>query len=192
MLTTNLDVTMSMVGITLLATILAISVALMLVKPLARLTHISGPLLIPFLLLLLSIGAFTENNSWTDVLFMLGFVAIGIACIQSTKVGGTYPLVGWAIVVACAGAAIVFVRRALARSVQARVDSTGVYSRRLGPDAVPWADISGFHVLAAGIQRIARFERRDGRTFGINTTFYDRGIAELAEAVRQARPDLGA
>lgn len=82
MLTTNLDVTMSMVWITLLATVLAIGVALLLVKPLARLTHISGPLLIPFLLLLLSIGAFTENSAWTDVLFMLGFVAIGIACIR--------------------------------------------------------------------------------------------------------------
>jgi putative tricarboxylic transport membrane protein len=82
MLTTNLDVTMSMVWITLLATILAIGVALLLVKPLSRLTYISGPLLIPFLLLLLSIGAFAENSAWTDVLFMLGFVAIGVACIR--------------------------------------------------------------------------------------------------------------
>jgi TctA family transporter len=82
MLTTELDVTMSMIWITLLATVLAIGVALALVRPLAKLTHISGPLLIPFLLMLLSIGAFTENSSWTDILFMLGFVVIGVACIR--------------------------------------------------------------------------------------------------------------
>ena len=82
MLTTELDVTMSMIWITLLSTVLAIGAALALVRPLARLTHISGPLLIPFLLMLLSIGAFTENSSWTDIVFMLGFVAIGVACIR--------------------------------------------------------------------------------------------------------------
>ena len=125
------------------------------------------------------------------LLSVLGFVAIGIIPTESTRVGGTYPLVGWAIVLACLVAAIVFVRRALDRNVQARVDANGVYSRRLGPDAVPWEDIVSFHVLAAGIQRIARFERRDGRKFGINTTFYDRGIGELSAAVRAERPDLG-
>ena len=82
MLTTELDVTMSMVWITLFATIIAIGAALALVRPLAKLTHISGPLLIPFLLLLLSVGAFTENASWTDVLLMLGFVVIGVGCIR--------------------------------------------------------------------------------------------------------------
>ncbi|MEU4482631.1 tripartite tricarboxylate transporter permease [Micromonospora sp. NPDC023966] len=82
MLTTELDVTMSMVWIALLATVIAIGVALALVRPLAKLSYVSGPLLIPFLLLLLSIGAFTENNSWTDVLVMLAFVVVGVACIR--------------------------------------------------------------------------------------------------------------
>jgi hypothetical protein len=126
------------------------------------------------------------------MLSSLGFIAIGIIPTASTRVGGTYPAAGWGIVAVCLAAAAVFVRRAMDRSVQARVDARGVYSRRLGPDAVPWADISGFHVLIAGIQRIARFELRDGRKFGINTTFYDRGIAELCTAVREARPDLAA
>jgi TctA family transporter len=82
MLTTKLDVTMSMVWVTVLSTIVAIGAALLLVRPLAKLTYISGPLLIPFLLLLLSIGAYSENNSWTDVVLMLVFVAVGVACIR--------------------------------------------------------------------------------------------------------------
>jgi hypothetical protein len=125
------------------------------------------------------------------LLSLLGFVANGIIPTESTRTGGTYPAVGWAIVLACLVAAAIFVRRALSGDVQARIDERGVYSRRLGHEAVPWSEITGFHVLVAGIQRIARFERRDGSQFGINTTFYDRGIADLAAAVRHHRPDLG-
>ena len=123
------------------------------------------------------------------LLSLLGFVANGIIPSESTRTGGTFPLVGWAIVVACFIAAAIFVRRAMNDDVQARVDERGVYSRRLGSD-VPWSEISGFHVLVAGIQRVARFERRSGGKFGINTTFYDRGIGDLLAAVRHHRPDL--
>jgi hypothetical protein len=123
-------------------------------------------------------------------LSILGFVASGVIPTESTRVGGAYPLAGWAIVAACAAAAAVFLRRAFDGTVQARLDERGVLSRRLGPDAVPWSEIAGFHVLAAGIQRIARFDRRSGKTFGINTSFYDRGIEDLTQAVRQYRPDL--
>ncbi|HEV2866032.1 MAG TPA: hypothetical protein VGX37_05920 [Allosphingosinicella sp.] len=124
------------------------------------------------------------------LLSILGFCANGVIPTESTRVGGTYPLVGWAIVGACFAVAALFIRRALSDEVQARIDGRGVYSRRLGADPVPWANIAGFHVLAAGIQRIARFDRRDGKTFGINATFYDRGIRDLAAAVRHHRPDL--
>ncbi len=122
------------------------------------------------------------------LLSILGFAVAGVIPTQS----GSNPAVGWAIVVACIAAAGIFVHRALNDDVQARVDAAGVWSRRLGADPVPWSEIAGFHVLRAGIQRIARFERRGGPTFGINTTFYDRDIGELVEAVRQARPDLAA
>ena len=57
---------------------------------------------------------------------------------------------------------------------------------------MPWSEITGSHVLVAGIQRIARFDRQGAKTFGINTTFYDRGIKDLTAAVRHHRPDLGA
>jgi putative tricarboxylic transport membrane protein len=82
MLTSNLDVTMSMVWITLFATIVAVGAALLLVRPLAKLTYISGPLLIPFLVLLLGVGAYTESSSFVEVLLMLAFVVIGVACIR--------------------------------------------------------------------------------------------------------------
>ena len=124
------------------------------------------------------------------LLSLLGFVTAGVIPTESTRTGGSYPLVGWAIVAACLIAAAIFVRRAMSDEVQARIDERGVYSRRLGSETVPWSEIAGFHVLVAGIQRIARFERRDGPKFGINTTFYDRGIADLSAAVRQHRPDL--
>jgi hypothetical protein len=120
------------------------------------------------------------------LLSIIGFAAAGVIPTES----GSNPVVGWAIVIACFAAALVFVRRAVDRSVQVRVDEKGVYSRRVGGEPVPWADIAGSHVLAAGIQRIARFDRRGGKTFGINTTFYDRGIGDLRAAVRHHRPDL--
>lgn len=82
MLTDELDVTFSLVWISLLATVIAIGVALVLVRPLAKLTRISGPVLIPFLLLLLSIGAFAERGSWADVVLMLLFTLVGVLCIR--------------------------------------------------------------------------------------------------------------
>jgi len=123
------------------------------------------------------------------LLSLIGFVAAGVIPSESTAGGGANPLVGWAIVAAAFAAAAIFVRRALDRSPQARVDGDGVWSKKVGR-TVPWSEIGGFHLLRAGIQRIARFERRGESTFGINTTFYDRGIADLVAAVRHHRPDL--
>ena len=37
------------------------------------------------------------------LLSILGFVAAGVIPSESTRVGGSYPLVGWAIVGACFG-----------------------------------------------------------------------------------------
>lgn len=123
------------------------------------------------------------------LLSILGFLAAGVIPSESTAGGGANPLVGWAIVAAAFAAAAVFVRRALDRAPQARVDSDGVWSRKLGR-TVPWREITGFYVLRAGIQRIARFDRGGDSTLGINTTFYDRGIADLVAAVRNNRRDL--
>jgi hypothetical protein len=118
-------------------------------------------------------------------LSILGFAAAGVIPTES----GSNPAVGWAIVAACFAAAIVFIRRAIDSSPQARIDEKGIWTRKLG-ETVPWDRISGYHVLRAGIQRIARFDRSDGKTFGINTTFYDSGIARLNEVVEGHRPHL--
>ncbi|HYJ31151.1 MAG TPA: hypothetical protein VEW25_12520 [Allosphingosinicella sp.] len=120
------------------------------------------------------------------LLSTLGFAAAGIIPTES----GSNPLVGWTIVAACFAAAAVFIRRAMDDSVQARIDDKGIWSRRAGSDATPWAEIDHFYAMRAGIQRIARFTRKNGTTFGINTTFYDRGITDLVAAVRHYRPDL--
>lgn len=122
------------------------------------------------------------------LLSLLGFAAAGVIPTAS----GSNPLVGWVIVAACFAAAFIFIRRGVGDTVQARIDDKGVYSPRVGPEPVPWNEIAGVHVIRAGIQRIARFDRSgaSARTFGINTTFYDRGIADLLAAVRHYRPDL--
>lgn len=82
MLTTNLDVTFSMVWITVFATLASVTLAFLLLKPLTRLRRVRGQLLVPFLLLLLTIGAFSAGNNLADVVIMLVFVAIGVVCVQ--------------------------------------------------------------------------------------------------------------
>lgn len=82
MLTTSLDVTFSMIWVTVLANLVAVAAAFLLLKPLTRLTFISGPLLVPFLLLLLALGAYTSSNSFADVYVMIAAAAIGVLCIR--------------------------------------------------------------------------------------------------------------
>lgn len=82
MLTTNLDVTFSFVWISLFATIAAIALAFAILRPLARMTLVSPKLLVPVLVLLLTVGAYSENDSFIDVLVMVLFAAIGIICIH--------------------------------------------------------------------------------------------------------------
>jgi hypothetical protein len=127
------------------------------------------------------------------LLSTLGFATAGVIPTHS----GSNPAVGWAIIVACFAAAFIFFRRAADRRPQARIDEQGVYARRFGANAVPWASISGAQAMRVGIQRLVRFEVRDAaalggtpRKLGINTTFYDHGMDELMAAVRFHRPDL--
>ncbi|GAA4728906.1 hypothetical protein GCM10023328_04260 [Modestobacter marinus] len=82
MLTTELDVTFSMIWVTVLANFIAVAAAFAFLKPLTRLTFISGPLLVPFLLLLLGLGAYTASNSFADVLVMIVAAAVGVLCIR--------------------------------------------------------------------------------------------------------------
>lgn len=82
MLTTNLDVTFSMVWVTILANIVAVALAFAFLRPLAHLSVINGPLLVPFLVVLLVLGAYTTSNSYSDVLVMLAAAAFGVGCLR--------------------------------------------------------------------------------------------------------------
>jgi putative tricarboxylic transport membrane protein len=82
MLTTDVDVTFSMVWITVIANAIAVAAAFVVLKPLTRLTFISGPLLVPFLILLMALGAYSATNDYGDILVMLASAAIGVACIR--------------------------------------------------------------------------------------------------------------
>jgi putative tricarboxylic transport membrane protein len=82
MLTTHVDVTFSMVWITVIANVIAVGAAFLVLKPLTRLTFISGPLLVPFLVLLMALGAYSATNDYGDILVMLASAAIGVACIR--------------------------------------------------------------------------------------------------------------
>lgn len=82
MLTTHLDVTFSLVWITVVSNIIAVIVALLLLKQLVKLSFLKGTWLVPFLLILLSIGAFTANNDINDIIVMVLAAAFGVVCIH--------------------------------------------------------------------------------------------------------------
>jgi hypothetical protein len=145
-------------------------------------------------------------------LSLLGFFATGLIPSESTRVGGTYPLVGWIIIAACFGAAWVFLRRGGGAGVLPRMDEKGISVPDYTPDTIPWDQIVGLRQIPARGQQIVRFELKDPDRFtpatglrravsgldralsyghfGINTTFYDRRMDALLATVRHYRPDL--
>jgi putative tricarboxylic transport membrane protein len=82
MLTTQLPVTMSMVWVMVLANAIAVGLAFLLLRPLATLTYIRGTLLVPFLLVLVGIGAYSAGNSYLNIAIMLAASAIGVIAIR--------------------------------------------------------------------------------------------------------------
>jgi putative tricarboxylic transport membrane protein len=82
MLTTELPVTMSMVWVMVIANAIAVAVAFVILRPLARLTYIRGTLLVPFLLVLVGIGAYSASNSFLDIFVMLAAAAVGVLAIR--------------------------------------------------------------------------------------------------------------
>jgi hypothetical protein len=82
MLTNNLDVTYAMVWIIVLSNIIAIAVSFTFLNQLVRLTYVQATLLVPFLMVLIALGAYTAHNSMADILLMLGATVVGIAAIR--------------------------------------------------------------------------------------------------------------
>ncbi len=82
MLTRHLDVTLAMVWTIVLANVITVGVSLLFLNQLARLTLIRGTLLIPFLVLLTFVGAYTANNSLGDVVVMLASGGLGYLMVR--------------------------------------------------------------------------------------------------------------
>lgn len=82
MLTTHVDVTFAMVWILVIANLAAVALSFLVLKPLTRISFISGPLLVPFLMIVLFLGAYTASNNLGDIIVMLLAAAIGVGAIR--------------------------------------------------------------------------------------------------------------
>ncbi len=82
MLTKHLDVTFAMVWIIVLSNLVAVAVSFLFLRQLVALTFVKGSLLVPFLLLLITIGAYTTHQSFADIVVMLVFGVVGWAALR--------------------------------------------------------------------------------------------------------------
>jgi TctA family transporter len=83
MLDKHLVVTFSMVWTLVIANVITVAVSLIFLNQLAKLTLVRGSILIPFILLLAFIGAYTSNNHPGDLIVMLLFGFLGYLMILS-------------------------------------------------------------------------------------------------------------
>jgi TctA family transporter len=73
----HLAVTMAMVWTIVISNILTVAICLAFMGPLARITQIRSTLLVPFILVLIYVGAFAEKNVFEDLGVVLAFGALG-------------------------------------------------------------------------------------------------------------------
>ncbi|MFB3883780.1 MAG: tripartite tricarboxylate transporter permease [Thermodesulfobacteriota bacterium] len=78
MLTKHLTLTFSMVWTIVVANIIVVTICLLFINRIARLTRVRGNLIVPFLFFLCFIGAFTTNNNMNDLIVLLIFGGIGV------------------------------------------------------------------------------------------------------------------
>jgi len=81
MLNKHIVVTFSMVWTMVVANVITVAVSLLFLNQLAKLTTVRGSILIPFILLLAFIGAYTSNNHPGDLIVMLAFGFLGYIMI---------------------------------------------------------------------------------------------------------------
>ncbi len=77
MLTKDLHITFSMVWVIVISNIITVLISLAFLNQLAKITTVRGALLIPFLLMLIYLGAFATNNHIGDMLVMVLFGILG-------------------------------------------------------------------------------------------------------------------
>src|SRR5262245_61603726 len=73
----HLAVTLAMVWTIVVSNIITVAVCLVFMGPLARITQIRSSLLVPFILILVFVGAFAEKNVFEDLAVVLAFGALG-------------------------------------------------------------------------------------------------------------------
>jgi putative tricarboxylic transport membrane protein len=73
----HLAVTMAMVWTIVVSNIITVAVCLVFMGPLARITQIRGTLLVPFIMILVYVGAFAEKNVFEDMGVVMAFGALG-------------------------------------------------------------------------------------------------------------------
>jgi putative tricarboxylic transport membrane protein len=73
----SLSLTFSFVWILVLSNIITVSICFLFLNQLAKITQVRGSLVIPFILLLIYLGGFAENNTFQDLIVVLLFGAIG-------------------------------------------------------------------------------------------------------------------
>ena len=78
----HLAVTFSMVWTIVVANVITVAVCFLFLRQLVRITEVRGALLIPFILMLIAVGAFAEKNVFEDVLIVLLFGALGWAMVR--------------------------------------------------------------------------------------------------------------
>src|SRR3989337_2702608 len=78
----HLTLTFSFVWIIVLSNIITVAICFLFLSQLAKITNVRGTLLIPFLLLLVYLGAFTVKNSFGDLILLLLFGALGWVMVQ--------------------------------------------------------------------------------------------------------------
>ena len=73
----HLAVTLAMVWTIVISNIITVAICLAFMGPLARITQIRGTLLVPFIMILVYVGAFAEKNVFEDLAVVLAFGALG-------------------------------------------------------------------------------------------------------------------
>jgi TctA family transporter len=82
MLDKHLVLTFSMVWTMVIANVITVAVSLLFLNQLAKLTTVRGTILIPFILFLAFIGAFTEHNHIGDLVSLLLFGGLGYLMVR--------------------------------------------------------------------------------------------------------------
>jgi hypothetical protein len=79
----RLSLTFSFVWIIVVSNIITTAICFVFLAKIARITQVRSSLVLPFILLLVYIGAFAENNAFGDVMVMLVFGALGWVMVQT-------------------------------------------------------------------------------------------------------------